>query len=248
LFARTEALRPDLHRDWTLAPFDFAFAAGQQSAPITISEFATLCRHLPIVFVKAEDSLQPFALMGLRVGENLMLNDGRWLDGAAPLHLRRYPFMLLEVADDQLAMGIDPDFQAWIRFSPEKMPAGGFRLFAEDGQTPSAPVREIFSLLQAFQNDIAPTQEFCAALEAQGLLVEKVFEASCQETRLTMDGFFVVDEEKFSRLPAEVLADWQAKGWLKSVFAHLLSLEALRDLMRRLETRVAPATRPEGEA
>lgn len=239
LFSQTETLRADLHREWSLLPFSFAYAVGEHAAPVSLGEFSALCRHLPLVFARTPDGMHPFALTGLRAGENLMLDEaGQWAAGTVPFHVRRYPFIMLKLGDDKLTLGLDPDFSAWVKFTPEGEQAAGLRLFETDGETPSAQMRDIFAQLQAFQNDLAPTLAFCAALEAHELLEEKVLNAEIKGTQLALDGFFVINEKKFTELPAQTLAEWQKKGWFKAVFAHLLSLEAFADLAQRAGARV----------
>ena len=52
--------------------------------------------------------------------------------------------------------------------------------------------------------------------------------------RYNVNGFKIVDAQKFRNLPDAIVADWHKKGWLGLVHFHLASLERFRDLMERM--------------
>jgi len=108
LFKQPRPLDRIAHKDLTLdRKAGFGFARSQIAVPITLSEFPAVARDYPIVF--AGDAPQPFALLGLREGHSLMVNDaGQWRKGRyVPAHLRRYPFVFMEAPDNQFVLCID---------------------------------------------------------------------------------------------------------------------------------------------
>ena len=218
LFQQAAPLDPARHQDLKLdRSVGFAFARTQTAVPIVATEFAMAARDLPIVF--AGEGRLPMAVLGIRSGENLLVgDDGALVAGRyVPAHLRRYPFILQEdEAQQRFALCIDeaaPHFQSQDKGEP---------LFNDAGATPL--VTEMLQFLGEIQGGFAQTQAYAAALVAADLLIERsaVVELTSGE-RVTLEGFFVVDEEKFSRLPIETLAEWAQKGWLPLTYFHLQS-------------------------
>src|SRR5262245_41509961 len=79
---------------------DFGFARGTNAIALTGAEFASAARAYPIVF-SAAAPVVPFAVVGLRDGDNLFLDAaGNWReDTYIPAYVRRYPFIFFEIAD-----------------------------------------------------------------------------------------------------------------------------------------------------
>lgn len=95
LYNEVVALCGDRHRLLGLTgPMSFNFAAHATTIPLGVSEFAIAATCFPIVFAVNEHPM-PLAVVGLRDGENLFVDDqGRWTgDNYVPGWLRRYPFI-----------------------------------------------------------------------------------------------------------------------------------------------------------
>lgn len=72
---------------------------------------------------------------------------------------------------------------------------------------------------------------FAEALKANGLL--SPYHAGFRlpnGSRRQMNGFCAVDEQAFRALPADVVTEWHAKGWLDLAALHLASLQAFQSL------------------
>lgn len=234
MFSSLQMLDSELHATWRLVPFNYAFAREVQACPATLGEFRALCRHMPLLFVDRGQGMESCALLGLRPLENLLVSPtGDWLVENVPMHFRRYPFSLLEDAQHRMIMGLDPE-AACLKHEGST----GIPLFAEDGRSPSEAIARVFASLVDYQNDWLRTRQFCAALVELGLLVPRQLEASVRDEHFKVPGFFVVDENRLP-LAVDVLADWRTNGWLSAIEAHLISLDAMRDLGLALEKRVA---------
>ncbi|HEX8989021.1 MAG TPA: SapC family protein [Rhodocyclaceae bacterium] len=196
----------------------FGFARRQIAVPIALGEFAAAARDYPIVF--AGDPVQPFALLGLREGANLLVgDDGVWRrERYVPAHLRRYPFVLMETPDKNLILCID---EAAEHFTAEAK-KDPLPLFV-DGQ-PAPLVNEALAFLSAFQNEIAATREFAAAVK--GLLVDRRAQIDLKGPTgpISLTGFEVVDEQKFAGVDDATFLDWRKRGWLAPIHFHLQSL------------------------
>lgn len=221
LFKQPRPLDRIVHKDLTIdRKAGFAFARGQMAVPITLSEFAPAARDYPIVF--AGDPVQPFALLGLREGRNLLVNEaGQWRKGRyIPAHLRRYPFVFMEAPGNQFLLCIDEaaeHFTAATKIDPQP-------LFVDGTATPL--VGDAMKFLSAFQSEFGATREIAAAIAKSGLLIDRQaqVELSGGGGRMSVGGFRIVDEAKFAELADDMFLDWRKQGWLAPIYFHLQSL------------------------
>jgi hypothetical protein len=229
-----------LHADWRLKEGDAAYAAATPYVPIIVGELASAARSYPIVFTAGD--AQPIAVLGLD-RHNLFVEDGRWSqDAYVPAYVRRYPFGFIARTDpDGFALTIDVGADRVVRSGTD-----GVALF-EDGK-PSELTRHALGFCDAFQIDAAATRAFAEALKAQGLLVDRRADATLPDGRkLGLEGFQIVDAEKFSKLPDAVVLEWHNNGYLAWVYFHLASLERFQILLNRKARRAATAApAPEG--
>ena len=80
------------------------------------------------------------------------------------------------------------------------------------------------------------------------LLIDRRADATLPDGRkLGLDGFQVIDTERFANLDEAVVLDWHRRGWLALVHFHLASLErfgALLTLQAQAAATAEPATKP----
>lgn len=224
LFRQPRPLDRTLHKDLTIdRKAGFGFARSQIAVPITLPEFAAAARDYPIVF--AGDPVQPFALLGLRQGHNLLVNDvGQWRKGRyVPAHLRRYPFVFMEAPGNQFVLCIDEAAEHFV--AAEKLDPQP--LFADGNPTPV--VGDALKFLSAFQSEFFVTCELAAAVAKNELLIERQAEVKLGggTEQFSLGGFRIVDEQKLAALPDETFLDWRKRGWLAPIYFHLQSLANL---------------------
>ncbi|KYB45556.1 hypothetical protein AB664_38460 [Brucella anthropi] len=142
----------------------------------------------------------------------------------------RYPFIVTDFTDQSgqlLAIDTASDRFTDIGSSDDAEP-----LFDEKGG-PSRMTAEAMAFCNAFHQDHLRGEKFGAALLDQGLLVHR--HANMQfpdNSRYTLDGFQVVDEEKFRSLSdPDLLLDWHHKGWLAAIILHLASMNNWETLL-----------------
>ncbi len=237
-YQRVVALDRDLHAKLRLsAPVNFAFTAEAPVVPLLSAEFADAAREYPIVFLRtAEQGLQPVALTGEPGGQNVYLDgSGRWNARYVPAYVRRYPFVFAQTASDQFTVCID---EACPEFGESGAP-----LFEGTGQ-PTSMLQQVFALLSEFQRQAQFTQSFVQRLEASDLLIEATAKADLKDRSLALRGFWMVDETRFRALPDATLRDWFASGELGLIYAHLLSLGNILELLRRQPHAAAAASLP----
>jgi hypothetical protein len=182
-------------------------------------------RHYPIAFVQGTDAY-PAAIVGLKEGNLFVDAKGDWKSGCyIPAYVRRYPFIF---ADDQqrglLSLCVDEDVLK---------DKDGRPLFDDD--KPSAFTDQALAFCKDYHAAGLATQAFAKAVVEQDLLTERQVTA-----RLKSGGAFVltgvktIDEDKLAKLSGEVLADWNAKGWLKPLFSMVQSSANWGDLVELL--------------
>lgn len=224
-YKEPQLLHSQVHSEWRLKDGDAAFAAETPYVPILVGELSAAARNYPIVF--AGDDAQPLAVLGLGK-RNLFVKDGAWReDSYVPAYVRRYPFAFVATSDpDGFALAIDAGSQRVADGGEEGIP-----LFEDGG--PSDVTHKALEFCGAFQNDIAATRAFADALKAQDLLIDRRADATLPDGRkLGLDGFQVIDAEKLSKLPDEIVLAWHSNSYLAWAYFHLASLDRFQSLLR----------------
>ncbi len=210
-------------------PENYSFAADFPLLPALTTEFAPLAREYPIVFVREKDNgeLIPVVLTGVPQGKNLFLDgEGAWHARYVPAYVRRYPFVYVETAPEQFTVCIDSASKLFDENA-------GIALFGEDNE-PSDALKDVIKSLGDYQQAVGLTKMFMQRLTAANVLMEANAKADLPDGRSFLwRGFWVVDEARFRELPEATLKEWFASGELGLLYAHLLSLGNLQELLRR---------------
>lgn len=223
-YREPQPLSSTVHAGWRLKAGDASFAADTPFVPIVVGELASAARSYPIVF--AAGDMHPIAVLGLERA-NLFVTDGKWAEDAyIPAYVRRYPFVFFQTTDpDGFALAIDGAAQRVAREGDDGTP-----LF-ENGE-PTALTREALEFCAAFGRDAEVTRLFAAALREKDLLIDRRADASLPDGRkLGLEGFQIVDAEKFAALDEETVVAWHRQGLLGLVHHHLASLERFSALL-----------------
>lgn len=226
------------HRLLASAP-DYSVASGLNSLPLAVTEFAHAGRDFPIVFAgNSADAVVPAALVGLRAGENLLVDgNGAWAgERYVPAFLRRYPFVLAErePGSEDFTVCLDAAYPG-LREGGEE----GVALFDEDGKD-GALLTNALQFLQQYQLHLARTRQFTAAVVRHGLLVERQISITAASgEQFALNGFHVVDEQKLRELKGKALQELAQSGDLGWIYAHLVSLGNVERLGRLLDQRLA---------
>ena len=229
------------HRDLRIKPMpNVAFAAKVHSVPLAGVEFVPASRDIPVLFGgTSEEDAGPMALLGLRQNENLLVDDeGQWAQGTyVPAFVRRYPFILAEKPEgaegDDFTVFLD---EAYPGFNTDE----GERLFNEDGSD-TEMLKNAVGFLGEFQGQVAQTRAFMKEIRELGLLQPRNIQinSAAEGQGLTLNGLFVINEEKLRELDAETLQKLVKSGAMDWIYAHLMSLTNIERLIARLNQRVA---------
>ena len=216
------------HADFRARPLDSAeFLVGQHAIPLTSDEFVSACRFFPIVF-SAGDNPVPLALMGLNEGINTFVDDdGKLVNPVyVPAYIRRYPFLLakLQPNSEELSLCFDPTSGALGKFDE------GDVLFV-DGQ-PSDQVKAVLEFCKNFEEAGQRTGMFMDELKKADLLMdgEVSIQQEGHDKPYVYRGFQMVDENKLRELRGDVLRKLMQNGILGLIFAHLFSLQLMREV------------------
>lgn len=216
------------HADFRARGLDRAdFLIDQHAVPLTSDEFTSASRFYPIVF-SAGDNPVPLALMGLNEGVNTFVDEEGKLKNPVyvPAYIRRYPFLLarLRPDSDELSLCFDPSAEAIGQFEE------GDLLF-EDGK-PSEATNAILQFCQQFEEAGQRTGLFVEELKKADLLMdgEVAIQPEGSDKPFVYRGFQMVDEAKLRELRGDVLRKMMQNGMLPLIFAHLFSLQLMREV------------------
>jgi hypothetical protein len=226
-----QPLSSTLHPNYKQRRTDRApFLANGHAVPITIDEFVSVQRFCPIIFSSGESPV-PLALMGLNEGVNVYVDgEGRIQEEVyIPAYVRRYPFMLARLAPEaeELSLCFDPTSNLVGEYDD------GMPLF-EDGK-PSETTNAILKFCEEFELSAQRTVSFMEELKKSGLLMEGEvsIQPSDSEQPFIYRGFQMVQEERLRELPAAEIERMNKNGMLPLIFAHLFSMQLMREIFAK---------------
>lgn len=223
------------HADFGLKDeIGLGFTRGINAVPVNMIEMPQICHNYPIAF-SPDENATPVAILGLRDGENLFLNDDdTWLTSRyIPAYIRRYPFIFSEMAgSDQLTLCVD-------MIEGETVVKGGGNAFFDAEGKPSDLSNNALEFCKSYHAAAQRTLEFSKALVAHDLLMDRQAQINVGDSvRINFSGFKIIDEKKLAALDDAVFMEWRAKGWLPFVYAHLFSGAQWRSLSGLLAKRL----------
>lgn len=223
-------LNSQQHASWHTRATDKAtWLVNVNSVPLTVEEFPMAQRHFPIVFT-GNDTPIPIALMGMNDGVNVFVDEDGTVNSPVyiPAYVRRYPFMLARLRQDadELSLCFDPTSDLIGEFSE------GEPLF--DGTDPSEATKNMLQFCENFEVAGTKTSTFMDELKKHDLLMdgELNIEAGAGQP-FNYRGFKMVDENKLREMRGDILRQWNQSGLLALIYAHLFSLDLVRDIFGR---------------
>jgi hypothetical protein len=219
------------HAAWSSKTTDKApWLAGFHAVPVTAEEFPSAARNFPIIFSSGENPV-PLALMGLNEGVNVFVDaEGTLTENVyVPAYVRRYPFLLARLTpeSEELSLCFDPTSDLVGEFED------GRKLF--DGDQPSETTKGLLGFCEQFEQAGMKTQAFVEELIKHKLLMdgEVAIQQDGVEQPFIYRGFQMIDQEKLREVRGDVLRGWNQNGMLALIYAHLFSLELIREIFGR---------------
>lgn len=209
---------------------DWSIASEVNSLFIAVTEFGDAARDYPVVFVRAgtEDdgkpAIAPIAVLGVKPAQNLFVENGQWRAAYQPAIIRAYPFCVGRLDAERFAICFDA---AWSGIGGSE----GQRLFDDEGG-PTPFLAEVQKQMELMENEITRTRVMCRRLRDLDLLREMRFDATMPDgSKLTVDGFLTVDDQKLDKLGDAAVLELHRSGLLGLIHAHFVSLGNMRKLL-----------------
>jgi hypothetical protein len=230
MIAKPVALNNELHKEFKILPqFSLESVADRHLTPIMLQEFVSAAPHYPIFFLKNEEANQynAVAVFGLVENQNLFIKDGKFEGQYVPANVRAYPFSLAQANDDQLVLCINEE-------SDVVSKTEGQPLFDAEGKA-----TEFFQGVNKFFQEFIDANNVSRNITAQ-LAELDLFKADGLQYRdaagneRRVNGFFVIDREKFEALSDEQFLSLRKFGVLPAIYAHFSSLERIGAIIARL--------------
>jgi hypothetical protein len=223
-------LNSQQHASWkTRSTNKATWLVGVNSVPLTVEEFPQAQRNYPIIFTSGENPV-PLILMGMNEGVNVFVDDEGSVEQPVyiPAYARRYPFMLARLRPDseELSLCVDPSSDLVGDLEE------GEALFT-DGQ-PTEATTNMLKFCENFEIAGTKTANFMAELQKHNLLMEGELNIDIGTGQpFTYRGFQMVDESKLREVRGDILRQWNQNGMLPLIYAHLFSLDLVRDIFGR---------------
>ena len=213
-------------------PTNSMFCRHVSAVPLIGVEFPAACRQYPIVFIgAAEGRMGAQAVLSFIAGENAFVDEqGRWTASYIPAFIRRYPFVLADIAGNPSDYDVAFD-EASEWFSTDT--GYGQPLFSDQGE-PAAFLQSQIEFLRAFQREHQRTQEFLQKIqEAELLIPQNVDVVRADRERFGIRNAMIVDETRLTTLPPATIQSFLAAGYFGWIYALLISLQCFLALANR---------------
>ncbi len=204
----------------------FGYAAGARAIPAIVDEFPNAAHELPILFAGGpERFISVFLLSFVQDRNAFVTSNGLWDATYIPAYIRRYPFILANAQGREHVICIDREFTG--------LGLQGQHLFEKDGAN-SNYLNGTLQFMSDFEVAARRTGKLCDRLREWSLLrpVDIKLRVGGAESPVAQ-GLFIVDEGAFSRLADEQFLALRHDGHLVAIYAHLLSLQALNNILKR---------------
>jgi len=215
------------HQRWSFAKEAHTLLLAGTELPLAALDY-------PCVFAPHGDQHTMMALVGLKAGQNLMVDDnGQWESNCyVPAFVRRYPFVLAEAPQDNQAAAhpmtvcIDSTFDGFNETEGEAL------FDAEGNATPY--FQQLQKFLSDYHADMLRTAAFARRLVELDLLVDRQIDFQLGGQQFKLNGFKVVDEARLHALDDASLLALCKSGAMGWIHAHLLSLNNVNTLAARM--------------
>ncbi len=202
---------------------NYAFASGANSIPLTLTEFESAASSYPIVFTNT-DVPTAIAVTGLKNHHNLFVDShGNWDKRSyVPAYVRKYPFLFMESLDgSQFTLCIEKNS---LVDGDEGQP-----IF--ENEEPSALLSRSLEFCKSFHAAWDGTKTFVSMMQDLDLLIDRRADIeSATGERFSLDGFCVIDREKYEALPKSAV-DKLPGTFVAAINSHFVSMSCWRNLL-----------------
>lgn len=214
------------NRFWK-APQDFRFFADTAVIPLGANEAPQAGLHLPLAFIKQQDTFDLVALAGLRQDENLAVDPltGQWLLDYLPDLGKVYPFRLASNKTDELIVIVDEE-SGLVTNDPSD-----FAFFQNNGE-PEAQLAQVMQTLHNLQKGRLGSFELCASLAEAELFEPWDLVIQDEGEARKVAGLYRISESALNTLGNVPFLMLRKNGALALAYAQLLSMGNIHKLGR----------------
>ncbi|MGI5308168.1 SapC family protein [Rheinheimera sp. WS51] len=209
---------------------DYGHVAEEHLLPVTAHEFIVAGAEYPIVFIKNEEKnvYHAVVMLGFADRQNLFVQDAKWQGMYVPVAARSHPFALVKESEEseRLLVALDEN-------SPLVGTEEGEALFNEDG-TESEYLAKRKEHMAEYLELSKITTTMIAKLQSLDLFKQQVLTLKVQGEDRRINGIYLVDEQKLAELDDAVVVELHKNGYLKVIYAHLLSLQHTAKLAQKV--------------
>ncbi|TQV74615.1 SapC family protein [Aliikangiella marina] len=230
---KIEQLNSNQHKNIKLVVNqDFSHVANHHVAPVIAQEIPSLSSDLPVAFIKNSSTGQYLcvAILGFKEEENLLVKDGKWTGPLVPAGYTHHPLSLIPLPEDK------KQYTLTIDLASKAITDEGEALFTENGE-PTEYLEKRRKSLETYYAYAMATDDFTKTLVEMELLEEKQFSFQVGEDKRSVNGLFVINEDKFNQLSDEKFIELRKKGYLAPMYAHMLSLAQIPRLVKRISEK-----------
>lgn len=228
MFKKLVPINKEQHGGLKVKAIDtFAFANNFHIASVMVHEFVRAASVYPIVFLedKQADDFRPVVLMGLDAGENLFIDDdGKWQASYVPAIIRRYPFALAKISEEEgrytVCIDEDSDFVS---------KTDGDALFDDNGEGTQV-IENVKRYLGELQQMEMFTEQFCKFLSENNLFTPLNMRVRAADQIKNVTGCYVINEERLNNLSDDKFLDIKSRRYLAPIYSHLTSLAQIERL------------------
>lgn len=224
-----EALDKEKHTKLSLSKdIGHGFAKSAMAIPVNVVEFPHAMLHYPIAFSTGENPT-PLAIVGLKDNINLFIDKkGNWDNETyIPAYVRRYPFIFAEDRENnRVALCVDNAKGVFTK--------GHKNAFFDNGKVTKL-TENAMEFCRSYQRAAVDTENFMKEIKQAGLLIERNAQIRLEDGKIhNINGFMVIDENKFRNLPTETIEKWHKSGALQIIYAHIMSGGNWQKLFNRM--------------
>ncbi len=226
MYKNLQILDKQKHKNLKISEMtDLFFAKDMSSIPVMLNEIEILGKTFPIVFTDNKETQSLVSIVSLGNGNLAINEEGKWIVNYVPLYLRKYPFSMASVKDndEQKVIMIDVDSKL---VSKSK----GKQLFKKDGEK-SEILENAINFLSENEKYVYATKQFVKEIVKSDILEDReISVGEGEEKKVLVSGFKVIDKDKLNALSDDILASWVRRGIIPFIDLHLKSLENITTL------------------
>jgi len=212
-------------------PDNYMFASKDNSIGLTTFELSKAMMTFPIAFLQSGNSFSPIAILGLREGENLFVDeDGEWIFGYIPVLLRTYPIILMPQPSGETGLGFIENSGL---ISGEN---GMLSFFSKNGEF-SKELSEIINIGQVAHNSKFDSFLIGEALAKYELCEKWPLIANLRDEKIEITGLWRINQKSLKSLDPTALSELNKLNALTVIFSQLFSMQNLQLFQKLIKYR-----------